>query len=303
MKKFLQQTCYFLIPIIILGITLEVALREIPNDYEFKNAQIYLEKENINTLILGSSHSMYGLNPEFFELKTYNMSHVSQTIDLDYYLLEKYIKELPKLETVILRLSYTTLHEQIKTGPESWRLKDYNLYYNLNVSNDLKYKSEGLSVKLKNNLSLLKDYYFDNKKMINVQRSGWAYFEKEHAEISIESIGPIAAKRHTANDNILVKENLEFLNRIMELCQGYGVKVLLVTLPAHKSYRDNLAKDQLDMVVSAGENMMNTFDNCVYLNVFEDENFNDSDFFDADHLNTNGAKKLSILVDAFLSTR
>ena len=65
-----------------------------------------------------------------------------------------------------MRLSYTTLHEQIKTvDQKAWRLKDYNLYYNLNISDDsLKYKSEILSVKLKNNLTRLKDYYIRKSK-------------------------------------------------------------------------------------------------------------------------------------------
>ncbi len=301
MKKFLKQTCFFLVPLIIIGVTLEMALRQIPNDYEFKNSQIDLEKEFIKTLILGSSHSMYGLNPDNFTEKAYNLGHVSQTIDLDYYLLEKYIKVLPKLETVIVRLSYTTLHEQIKTGAESWRLKDYNLYYNLNVSNELKYESEGLSVKLKNNLTRLKDYYLDHEKMINVETTGWAFFEQEHAIDAIETIGPIIAKKHTAKDDTLVEENLKFLEKIVKLCDDGEINLILVTLPAHESYRDNLEKHQLEIVVSAGEKMKKKYDRCSYLNLLNDDNFKDEDFYDADHLNRDGAKKLSILVDGFIS--
>ncbi len=302
MKKFLNQTCTFLVPLIIIGVILEVALRQIPNDYEFKNSQIDLEREFIKTLILGSSHSMYGLNPENFTRRSYNLGHVSQTIDLDYYLLEKYIKVLPRLETVVVRLSYTTMHEQIRTGPEDWRLKDYNLYYNLNISNKLKYKSEGLSVKLKNNLSRLKKYYIDHQKMVTLETSGWAFFEQEHAIDSIETLGPIIAKKHTAKDDTLVKENLEFLDKIVKLCYDEGIKVLLVTLPAHKSYRDNLEKHQLEIVLSAGQKMKKKYDNCSYLNLLKDDNFKNEDFYDADHLNRNGSKKLSILVDGIIST-
>lgn len=301
MKKFLKQTCFFLVPLLIIGATLEVVLRQIPNDYEFKNSQIDLEKDFIKTLILGSSHSMYGFNPEYFTEKAYNLGHVSQTIDLDYYLLEKYIKVLPQLETVIVRLSYTTLHEQIKTGAESWRLKDYNLYYNLNVSNDLKHDSEGLSVKLKNNLARIKDHYLERKKMITVETSGWASFEEEHASRPFETAGPIIAKRHTAKDDTLVEENLKFLDNIVKLCNEQGIKVLLVTLPAHKSYRDNLEKHQLELVVSAGEKMKNKYHHCSYLNLLKADNFKDEDFYDADHLNRDGAKKLSILIDGFIS--
>ncbi len=302
MKKFSKQVCVFIVPLIVLGAILELSLRQIPNDYEFKNSQLDLQKESVKTLMIGSSHIMYGLNSDYFEENSYNLGHVSQTIDMDYYLLEKYIKILPKLKTVVMRLSYTTLHEQLKTGPEAWRLKNYNLYYGLNFSNALKYKSEILSVKLKNNLSRLKDYYFNNEKMITVEQSGWAYFDQDQADIPIHLLGFDAAKRHTIKDDALVSENLEFLNKIVKLCNKEGVKVLLVTLPAHQSYIDNLEQHQLDIVTSAGKRMNETYDNCDYLNLLNDDNFKDEDFYDADHLNRDGAKKLSILVDGIIST-
>lgn len=301
MKKFLKQSCFFLVPVLIIASTAELALRQIPNDYNLKRSQLELNSETIKTLILGSSHSMYGFNPEYFREKAYNLGHVSQSIDLDYDILYKYIDALPKLETVILRLSYTTLHEQIRTGPESWRLKDYNLYYNLDVSNKLKYKSEILSVKLKNNISRLKDYYLNNDKMITVEKSGWAFFDQEHANRAIDTLGVSVAKKHTAKDNELVNLNIEYLEKIVELCDKKGVHVILVTLPAHKSYRDNLSQSQLDSVISAGEKMKIKYNNCNYLNLLQEPSFTNEDFYDADHLNTKGAKKLSILVDGFIS--
>ena len=235
MKKFSKQVFVFIVPLVLLATILELSLRQIPNDYEFKNTQLELHKDSIQTLMIGSSHIMYGLNPDYFNESAYNLGHVSQTIDMDYYLLEKYIKELPKLQTVVMRLSYTTLHEQLKTGSEAWRLKDYNLYYNLNVSNSLKYKSEILSVKLKNNLLRLKEYYVDNEKMITVEPSGWAHFDRDKADLPIDLLGFDTAKRHTIEDDSSVIENLEFLDKIVKLCDDEGVKLLLVTLPAHQS--------------------------------------------------------------------
>jgi hypothetical protein len=300
MKKFLKHTVAFLIPVLVIMISMELALRYIPNDYELKDTQIELKKESVKTLILGSSHSLYGLNPEYFSEEAYNLAHVSQTIDLDYLLLKKYIKKLPKLKTVVIRLSYTTLHEQLDDSAESWRQKDYNLYYNLNVSNTLKLHSEVLSVKLKNNLKRLKSYYLEDEKSISVVNSGWAFFEKQHEGKSLEELGLLVAKKHTAKDNDLVEENIEFLDKIVNLCSGQNVNVIFVTLPAYKSYRDNLSEPQLDMVISTGEKMKRKYSNCNYLNLMQNENFTATDFYDADHLNTNGAKKLSILIDDFI---
>lgn len=301
MKKFIIQALVFLVPILVLAFILEITLRNIPNDYKFKKSQIQLEKESIKTLILGSSHSLYGFNPEYFNEKAFNLAHVSQTIDLDYYMLEKYIEELPQLETVVMRLSYTTLHEQIGKTTEAWRLKDYNLYYNLNVSNKLKYQSEILSVKLKNNTSRFKDYYLNDKKMITVDKSGWAFFDQEHSNEKMSVLGFAAARKHKAKDIKLVKKNVEFLEKIVKLCNKENVNLLLITTPTHKRYRENLNKPQLETVLLAGEKMNNKYSNCRYFNLLDNQSFTDVDFYDADHLNRYGAKKLSIIVDEFIS--
>lgn len=276
-------------------------LRQIPNDYEFKAAQLKLEKNEIETLILGSSHSMYGFNPKYFKKPAFNLGHVSQTVDLDYHLLKNYIQELPKLENVILRMSYTTLHEQIKEGPEAFRLKDYNLYYNLGVSNNLKFQSEVLSVKLKNNVTRLYDYYFDDSSPINVTPKGWGIFENEHAEEEINVLGRSVAKKHTATTNELVKENSKFLEKIVQLCQKNNINIVLVTLPAHKSYIENLNQEQLNTVLTLAEKLEKKYNNCTYLNFLEHKDFKNKDFYDGDHLNKNGSKKLSLLVDEFLN--
>jgi RNase H-fold protein (predicted Holliday junction resolvase) len=301
MRSFIKQVLVFVIPVLLIAIALEVALRHIPNDYDFKYSQLEIKKAEIKTLILGSSHSMYGFNPDYFSEPAYNLGHVSQTMDLDYYLLKKYIKTLPKLETVLLRLSYTTLHEQLRTGPEDFRLKDYELYYNLEVSHKLKYNSEVLSVKLKNNLSRLKDYYLNHDKMITVEKSGWASFEDEHAKGPIEILGISAAKKHTAKDNALVDSNIVFLDKFVKLCKENDVNVVLVTLPAHKSYVENLKASQLNQVISAGETMAKKYNNCIYLNLLEDQSYTEADFYDADHLNSKGSKKLSLFMDEMIS--
>ncbi len=301
MKRFIKQTLAFLIPVLAIALLLEVLLRQIPNDFALKRSQIELHKDSIETLLLGSSHTMYGLNPEYFSESTYNLGHVSQTIDMDYELLKTYLKDLPKLKTVVLRLSYTTLHEQLRYGSESWRLKDYSLYYDLKVSSKLKHKSEVLSVKLKNNLTRLKDYYINHDDMIIAEPSGWASFDQEQVDKPLNEVGLIAAKKHTAKDNSLVEENIQFLENIVQLCKAEGVNVLLVTMPAHNSYSDNLNQSQLKLVLQAGKKMETSYDNCQYLNLLNAENFTNADFYDGDHLNSRGAMKLSLFIDRLIS--
>ena len=65
--------------------------------------------ENIKALFLGSSHTYYGINPEYFSRNSFNMSQMSQSLDLDYKILEKFEGRLSNIEYIILPISYFSL--------------------------------------------------------------------------------------------------------------------------------------------------------------------------------------------------
>ena len=73
MRKFITKTIYISLPIIVIAIIMEILLRNIPNDYLFKKKYLDEYSSEIETLILGSSHSLYGFNPEYFTSKTFQV--------------------------------------------------------------------------------------------------------------------------------------------------------------------------------------------------------------------------------------
>ncbi len=66
MKRFVIKTIYISLPILVVAILMEILLRNTPNDYLFKKQYLDKHSSEIETLILGSSHSFYGFNPEYF---------------------------------------------------------------------------------------------------------------------------------------------------------------------------------------------------------------------------------------------
>jgi hypothetical protein len=56
-------------------------------------------------------------------------------------------------------------------------------------------------------------------------------------------------------------------------------------------------KAQIDFTVRTAAQEASKNDNCIYLNEFADTSFKAGDFFDADHLNEIGARKLSLLIN------
>lgn len=300
MKGFIKSIILFLIPIVVLAIILEITIRHIPNSYELKSEYLENNAERIETIILGSSHSFYGINPKYFTAPAFNMSNVSQSPDVDLAILKSYEHQLTNLKTVVIRLSYDTLFEQLKLSPEDWRLKDYKLYTNVDFDYTLKHNSEVLATGLKQSLEVLKNEYFNNTRLLNCDSLGFGKVKSQLKTIDLDNAGRIAAKRHTISSWHLLHKNSEVFKTIVEHCNQLQIKVLVVTPPAYKSYVNNLNTNQVDKMVETGIYLGETYENCSYHNFMTRLNLIHSDFYDADHLNSTGAKKFSLILNSLI---
>lgn len=166
MKRFAIRLLFFVIPALITVSLFEYYLREIPNDYSYKNSYLQENAADIKVLILGNSHAYRGVIPEKLNLKAFNAAYVSQTLDLDFLVFDKFKEQLNSLEFVIINISYPSLFSSLKISKESWRLKNYNLYYNLNITSNPKNYSEILSNSFIINKKRFSRYYVNNESLI-----------------------------------------------------------------------------------------------------------------------------------------
>lgn len=278
---------------------IEILLRQIPNDYSYKREYLDNHSNGIETLILGSSHSYRGVNPVYFSTSCFNAAYVSQTLDYDLEILKKYQNNLAKLKTVILPISYFSFFQQLKTATESWRVKNYIIYYGMNTADLLTDYSEILSNRLDVNLSRLSSYYIEGNSNISCSKYGWGSFQLLKAK-NLEETGKTAALRHTAKNYRYLSENISILKSIIELCNRHNVKVILFTPPAFEAYRKNLNKEQLRAMLQAVNKIVADYKNCYYLNLLDNASFTADDFFNADHLNKRGAEKLSVILNSYI---
>lgn len=301
MRRFIIKTVVFLLPLLVITFTMEILLRTIPNDYSYKRKYLDKHSNEIETLILGSSHSFFGFNPSFFSSKTFNVAYVSQSLNFDYKILQKYQNEFHNLNTVILPISYFTLYSTLEDGTESWRIKNYVIYYDMNIANSFIDYSEVLSNNSKINLERLYTNYIQNNTNQNISCSklGWGTtYHSERAKDLVET-GKTAAKRHTrddihsVNNNTVFEDNILLLNSIIKWCEERHINVLLLTLPAFETYRQNINLEQYKTTVETANKIASQHKNCIYINLFDDNNFIAKDFYDADHLSEIGAEKLS----------
>ena len=130
MKRFLVKFLTLLLAFLLLLAILEYAYAALESDYSYKAEHLNHSENTYETIILGSSHAYYGIDPQAFKNSTFNLAHVSQSLDLDIYLLDKY-KKKTNFNTVIIPISYFSFQQSLFESDESWRATDYYYSYGL----------------------------------------------------------------------------------------------------------------------------------------------------------------------------
>ncbi len=296
MKRLIRNQIIFLLPLIICGIVVEISLRHIPNEYAFKEEYLNKNSDHVEVLFLGSSYAYFGVNPVYVKEKSFNTAHVSQTVDLDLAILEKYRNKWGSLKYIVLPIAYNTLYEQLKNTVESWRITNYTLYYGI-PSFDIQNHSEVLSNKLNINLMKLYSYYWKEQNRIRCNRLGWGIDYNSRKQLNLEETGKESAKRNTIKDDQTFEKNKEVLGGIIGFARKNHIRILFYTPPAYKAFVACLDKHQLEQTFKTAETLEIDNDNVSYVNLLNDTSFHAKDFYDADHLNEIGAKKLTIKIE------
>jgi hypothetical protein len=303
MRKFIKLVIVFLAPIILLIIFMEFLSRTIPNDYSYKNEYLEHNSDKVEVLLLGSSHTYYGIDPRYIKRKSFNAAHVSQPLDYDFAILTKYNKNWSNLKYIIVPVDYFSLYSNLDSGVEKWRKKEYKIYYDIDLNTEISYNFEIINGKLKDHISRIKRYYLRGVNRITCDKLGWGTSHKSIENNDLIETGITAAKRHTMNteNNLYYKENIQTINKIVKFAESRKIKVIFITSPAYKTYVDNLEPKQIENTIYTMIQLTNKNKNTVYYNLINDKSFVSRDFYDADHLNEIGAKKLSGIINNLIN--
>lgn len=287
-------------------ISLELLLRDIPNDYSFKKNYLNTNSNNIEVLFLGSSHIYYGINPEYISQKSFNAAHISQSLNFDLAILEKYKDRWTNLKYIIIPIDYFSMYTTLEGGIENWRVKNYNIYYDISTYGNYWSGFEILNGKLPSNISRAKSYLFNGKSDITCNKFGFGttYNSKDSKDL-IET-GKTASKRHTTdleNNKPIFSKNIQTINSIIEFANSHNLKIIFITCPAYSTYHENLNPIQLTNSVNIIKKLSAKNTNTFYYNLLKDKTFIADDYYDADHLNEIGAKKLTLKIDSIINKK
>lgn len=288
-------------PIVFAGIICEMLLQNMPNDYNYKANYLRKHAKDIHILFLGNSHAYFGINPQYIQSSSFNASYVSQSLNFDLEILKKYDSKWSKLNHIVIPIDYVSFYSRLESGVESWRVKNYTIYYGIYSNYEIAENTEILSNKLNPNLSRIYSYYLEGKpNTVSCSLLGWGTNYNSKHKLDLESTGKSAAKRHLSLNSNNFSENIQSLKAIIEFARINKIRVLLYTPPAYKTYINNLDTVQLNNTLVAVKKIADVYSNVVYYDLLNDSSFVAADYFDADHLNEIGAKKLTLKIDSLL---
>lgn len=305
MKKFLQNLVLFSLPLLLYCIAVEYYCHTSTTFIIKKN---YLEnnKDKIQTLFFGSSHFQNGINPQYIRQNAANISFGGQPMSIDYLLLEKYCSEMKNLKTVFFEISPHRFYHDLNS--KEWNGHIYTIAY------EIKYKNDIFS--MKNYSYIISDFkyfstiFFDNFSSSSIKPKLNKYgfimndFNDRFSKLKYDSIKINKTFKNSTkylNQNN-VKLNTIFLNKFVKLCKEKNIKIIFVSSPFYQTYVKSIplhAKKQVNAIV----NDISIHNKIPFYDYSTSKEFRLKDFKNDNHLNPDGAKKFTMIIDSLLMNK
>lgn len=298
MKKFVLRVLFFLLPALFVLVGIETFIRSLPNGYKYKDGWMWENGHRVSTLILGNSHGYYGLSPSFMGDSVFNLCFVSQRLEHDFFLLNRYAKVLTALKRVVLVVDNSNLFDMPMEVDESGRVTYYQLY--------MGYRAH----------SMLSKYGFELANMPYIKQKLQSYMQ--YGAVQCDSLGwgnnytvdkrsPVDFKYENVRQHRFVNwtytyRNRDYMDSVAAWCQQRNIQLILVQTPVCRDYTKKADAWQLQLVNAMTDSC------CVQygarkLDYSCDSRFQDLDFYDSDHLSDRGARRFSVILKDTLATK
>ncbi len=301
--RFLKYCLGFFIPVVIAYIVLEFLVLNIPINYKVIGNYFNTNSNKIEVMALGSSQMKCGFNPAISEKSAINFASTSQHHNEDFHILKGTQERVPKLKYVIVEVSYN--HLELPHHPtDYWKNTVYLKYYNVNAFERSTYFKDKL-VYISNPRfysNKLMDYYFYKTDKSQLNEFGFDTNNYEGAfkklNYNESKIASHKFKIIKSEDAAIFKRNTAYLFEMMDYSKAENLKVIVCTLPLYKTY----LKDRNPNIVRRRDSVLSIikqkYSNVILLDEEADTlNFTEKDFLNENHLNPDGGKKFTALVN------
>lgn len=286
-----------LLPILIFLVLFELLGRAIPTSYGFKHDALTSSGERIEVLVTGSSHSNFGIDPQYFGRPGFNIANTSQCLAQDYQLLSKYLPQCRNVKMVVVPISYFTLQTDLALSPEAWRCAYYSVYMGVLAdpsSSPWELRNQSALALWDGPIGVVKNLKKTKKLSINAYGYQAPDVKKPgDTELINDRAGRERVEYHNQIMNpAVIPSNLAVLEQMAGFLKRKNIEMVLVVTPVYKTYSQYVSPKSYDIMVQGIAEVAKKHNLRSY-NYFFDERFEIEDFMDNDHLNEAGASKFS----------
>lgn len=301
MRKFIKNSIFFIVIILLVWGGLEAFYRSVPNNYSVKDKNVKEAYNNAEVLILGNSHAFYGLNPDVFTVSAFNLSNISQTVFYDKLLFDKHVDRFKKLKYVVMPIEYTTFTHSDNHPDLKWRAYFYEKQMGLDTKTISKFDIKKYSLALVPRFKLTVNSvskYVKEQTLAECSKKGFGQYHGVNKKYNSAKGGVEKLMLHE-DGSLNFTRNENRVKAILNKCRQKGIKVIIINMPVTSFYADNVNPVKREKIIKEC-NRLAVPGSIFYLNLFQDKRFNNNDFYDSDHLNVEGAKKCSEIVNDFI---
>lgn len=310
---FVKKIAIFLSFLLLLFIGVEVYLSFFESAFQIKAKYAEKNKASIGMLVLGSSHNQNSINPDYLTYPSANIAFGGQDLHLDWLLLSKEIKLLSNLKIVLFELSYHSLEMKNQNWYERNPL--YLRFYNINnfgrQPNIMDYSiflsNPKLYLKILNPLTSKTKF---NKYGFETQIGHYGRFNEDRfkmmnydTSLILSDTNNIFISRHKYQDLKTYRENCMIFNQMVDMCVKNNITPMVVITPVYKSYYQQMIPAKKNRRDNFLFQMTKKFPKLQIINYENSNRFKVIDFKNEDHLNPQGAKKFSLIIDSILTSR
>ncbi len=284
MKQFIKKTTLFVgVPLVLF--TLFIIVLEFAN---YKKAKTEHLNSSITRIFIGDSHIEQAINDTLLE-HSVNIAQSSESFYFSYYKLKHILEQNPSIKDIYLGFSYHSLssyYDKFIFGEFSNAIS--SRYFSLLPPNQ---KIELLNANRNNLFSYLKvvakNDILNLWKKQNTYKGGFSNIFS-NTKANYASIEKRVFFQYYTKDSLTEYSliNIEYLNKIEDLCKQSNVKLTLVNTPVHKLYKNKVPskfKDKFEELSLSGR-----FEILDLSDLLSEE-----DYFipDGDHVSLKGAIK------------
>jgi len=292
------------------------------NNYNLRYLENSLEecsRKYVQSIIVGNSYPLLGIEEELLNNNTINLSMHSQDLYYSFELAKKAILSNNNIKQCILGISFYALKHDLSSGTREYSknmIKDvyYPLLKDVHNSklNDFKLPKTlqdcNIDILIKNIFDIKKIESYFNKEIyrkdkryyneiINNRKNFDVWNKLAHTSKEKNGIEISSFHNKLFYYNETKKENLKILDEFSLFCEYKNVEFVIVIFPMTKYYKKYIIKDFIYEFNNDLKYIQKRVSKLIDLRKYEDD-LSDLDFEDAHHLSKLGAIKVTNYIKA-----